>query len=111
MPQSTPVEAPRPGCVPRDNRCPGTKSPVLRSNINCQDIAKRVEKQLGCGALHIKQSEDPGRYLCAFSYYISLSHDVSRTLFIHIPPFDEECSLETLTMVVQLIIMCILGIA
>jgi len=28
------------------------------------------------------------RYLCDFSYYVSLSVDKSRTAFIHVPPLD-----------------------
>ena len=39
-------------------------------------------------------SEDAGRYLCNYTYYLSLLHctvhEGSSALFIHIPPFDKE---------------------
>ncbi|CAJ0571479.1 unnamed protein product, partial [Mesorhabditis spiculigera] len=71
----------------------------LRSGINCLDLAERVtgatrEKHPG---LTIMASEDPGRYLCGFSFYISLCHDKSKALFVHIPEFDEDATLEAIT--------------
>lgn len=36
-----------------------------------------------CGA-----SNDPGRYLCGFSYYLSLSIDSTKSLFVHVPSKD-----------------------
>lgn len=34
------------------------------------------------------------RYLCEYVYYTSLSHDSSRALFVHIPPYSEHDNLQ-----------------
>ncbi|KAL3074953.1 hypothetical protein niasHS_014398 [Heterodera schachtii] len=40
--------------------------------------------------LNIAISEDPGRYLCGYIYYCSLLNLAGRSLFVHIPPFDDK---------------------
>ncbi|KER25882.1 pyroglutamyl-peptidase I [Opisthorchis viverrini] len=34
-------------------------------------------------------SNNPGLFLCGYIYYLSLSHNTSRTVFIHVPPISE----------------------
>ncbi|CAJ0594948.1 unnamed protein product [Cylicocyclus nassatus] len=99
------------GCVPKNNVCPGysrRSSPTLYTSINCAAIAAQVSNEIKCEDLAITDSDDPGRYLCAYSYYLSLSHDKSRSLFIHVPEFDEVCTLEVVTEAIQKIILAIL---
>ncbi|KAL6730574.1 hypothetical protein Aduo_001537 [Ancylostoma duodenale] len=99
------------GCVPVDNVCPtcsGCSDSIRYTSIDCSAIADQVAEELGCKDLKITASDDPGRYLCAYSFYLSLSHDESRSLFIHVPPFDSICTLEVATAAVQKAIVAIL---
>uniref|UniRef100_A0A183F712 Pyroglutamyl-peptidase 1 n=1 Tax=Heligmosomoides polygyrus TaxID=6339 RepID=A0A183F712_HELPZ len=48
------------------------------------------------------------KFLCAYSFYLSLSFDVNRAIFIHVPPFDSSCTLEMVTAAVQKTIVAIL---
>ncbi|ETN84394.1 hypothetical protein RB195_006178 [Necator americanus] len=99
------------GCVPIDNVCPTCTECsdfILNTSIDCSSIAAQVSDELGFKDLKITASDDPGRYLCAYSFYLSLSHDESRSLFIHIPPFDSACTLEMVTTAVQNTIVAIL---
>ncbi|VDN51406.1 unnamed protein product [Dracunculus medinensis] len=44
------------------------------------------------------------RYLCAYAYYISLNRSREKSLFVHIPEFDEICTEEVLINIVKEII-------
>lgn len=48
------------------------------------------------------------RFLCSFSYYLSLCRDPSRALFIHIPELDDEVTVTLLSNVVSTVIALIL---
>ncbi|KAK5976485.1 Pyroglutamyl-peptidase I [Trichostrongylus colubriformis] len=96
------------GCVPSNNVCTTCSNPVLCTSIDCKGIASQVSRDLNFKDLKITASDDPGRYLCAYSFYLSLSFDATRSIFIHVPPFDSNCTLEMVTAVVQKIIAAIL---
>ncbi|PAV59561.1 hypothetical protein WR25_22967 [Diploscapter pachys] len=98
-------------CVPAMNVCPAMKDPILISEIDCARIVEQVSKKVHIdGIASLEKSEDPGRYLCGYSFYLSLSRDKSKSLFIHVPPFDEKCTLEVVAQVVKETIRCILGL-
>ncbi|CAJ0594949.1 unnamed protein product [Cylicocyclus nassatus] len=99
------------GCVPENNVCSAysqCSSFILNTSINCAAIAAQVKDEINCKDLKITASLDPGRYLCAYSFYLSLSHDESRCLFVHVPPFDSVCTLEIVTEAIQKIILAVL---
>uniref|UniRef100_A0A0N4UXH7 Peptidase C15 n=1 Tax=Enterobius vermicularis TaxID=51028 RepID=A0A0N4UXH7_ENTVE len=52
------------------------------------------------------------RYLCAYAYFISLTHNRDRTLFVHVPDFDDKVTEEVMFSALRLIINeCISEIA
>uniref|UniRef100_A0A0M3HNI4 Pyroglutamyl-peptidase 1 n=2 Tax=Ascaris TaxID=6251 RepID=A0A0M3HNI4_ASCLU len=96
--------------VPCNNECPcGTKAAdrpqsVLISDLDCTKIAAAVSQFLNSDCLLIEPSHDPGRYLCGYIYFISLSHDTKRSLFVHVPDFDNEVTEELVIKALKLII-------
>ncbi|VDM42987.1 unnamed protein product [Toxocara canis] len=84
------------GQVPCGNTCPcgveTTERPqsVLVSDFDCNEIASSVSQFFDSNCIKIEPSYDPGRYLCAYSYFISLSHDKRKSLFVHVPGFNED---------------------
>jgi len=49
--------------------------------------------QLAAEEFNVRESDDPGRYLCNYVYFKSLKYQAANdadglALFIHIPPFD-----------------------
>lgn len=65
---------------------------VHATRINCQALRRRIPARM---REHVVLSEDPGRYLCNFLYYMTLhaaaasGRDV-HSLFIHVPSADGE---------------------
>uniref|UniRef100_A0A8R1HZ25 Pyroglutamyl-peptidase I n=1 Tax=Caenorhabditis japonica TaxID=281687 RepID=A0A8R1HZ25_CAEJA len=102
------------GCVPEGNKTTcAFEQTVLKSCIDCEDLAKQVTERLQLndqkyGGLKVEKSEDPGRYLCGFSYFLSLHQDCSKSLFIHVPSFEGECTKEAVTDVIREAIKVIL---
>ncbi|VDL70334.1 unnamed protein product [Nippostrongylus brasiliensis] len=96
------------GCVPTDNVCSMCSEPILKTTIDCNAIASQVERDLDCEDLKIVASDDPGRFLCAYSFYLSLSFDADRAIFVHVPPFDSVCTIEVITTAIQKTILAIL---
>ncbi|GMS90320.1 hypothetical protein PENTCL1PPCAC_12495, partial [Pristionchus entomophagus] len=95
------------GCVPHDNKCVVNLDQPLRSSIDVDSLVEKTREDLKekIGDLAIQSSEDPGRYLCGFSYYLSLCNDNSKALFVHIPPLNEKITVPLLTQVVATIIL------
>ncbi|VDK43803.1 unnamed protein product [Anisakis simplex] len=98
------------GQVPCGNVCP-VKTPlikltqsILATELDCERIVKVVTQSLNFDVLKVETSNDPGRYLCAYSYFMSLSHDKSRALFVHVPGFDADVTVQMVTTAIKLII-------
>uniref|UniRef100_A0A1I7U5Y2 Pyroglutamyl-peptidase 1 n=1 Tax=Caenorhabditis tropicalis TaxID=1561998 RepID=A0A1I7U5Y2_9PELO len=105
------------GCTPKGNRttCESGEL-ILKSCIDCDQLVTNVTEKCGLdgktkyGGLIVKKSEDPGRYLCGYSYFLSLHQDCSKSLFIHVPAFEGECTKEAVSEVIRETIKSILGI-
>eukprot|EP00081_Caenorhabditis_elegans_P013484 NP_492491.2 Uncharacterized protein CELE_M04C9.3 [Caenorhabditis elegans] len=95
------------GCTPADNKTScSSEHETLVSCINCDFLVTKVTEKCALdgqkySGLCVKKSEDPGRYLCGFSYFLSLHEDCSKSLFIHVPAFKEECTKEAVTEVIR----------
>uniref|UniRef100_A0A915PDQ5 Pyroglutamyl-peptidase I n=1 Tax=Meloidogyne floridensis TaxID=298350 RepID=A0A915PDQ5_9BILA len=99
------------GSVPLMNCCkPGTEEDSeLDTCICCDDVRQFVLDSLSLEELplEIQVSNNPGRYLCAYIFYCSLFATRGRSLFVHIPPFDDECTAELLILVLKQILIAI----
>lgn len=65
-------------------------------------------------ACNVQVSDDAGRYVCNYSYFISLEEAEKRrkmfSLFVHVPPFDKvskETQLECLHKLFELLARCV----
>nr|CAG4646622.1 EOG090X0F1W [Macrothrix elegans] len=71
------------GCIPQDSICQSGLPGCLQSAIDMRSVCHYINDS-PCGVLSCI-STDPGRYLCDYIYYTSLSIDSSRTAFVHVP--------------------------
>uniref|UniRef100_A0A1I8EXN3 Pyroglutamyl-peptidase I n=1 Tax=Wuchereria bancrofti TaxID=6293 RepID=A0A1I8EXN3_WUCBA len=96
--------------TPEDYRCPlamcssDEEENIIYTGLNCTELVEAMRMEFARENIQFELSDDPGRYLCAYSYYISLRHDKNCSLFIHIPSFNKSCTLELLTKIVKQII-------
>ncbi|CAJ0953661.1 unnamed protein product, partial [Mesorhabditis belari] len=80
--------------IPSGGKAPDVEkygTPIV-STINCKRIAVCVaeEMQKKCPSLQVESSNDAGKFLCGFSYYLSLCQDRSKALFVHVPRLDKK---------------------
>ncbi|EDV27035.1 expressed hypothetical protein [Trichoplax adhaerens] len=72
------------GRCPADNCCIDKDGPAeLNTSLNLKAVADEVNKSLTDGKVEL--SDDPGRYLCGFTYYTSLKLAKCPSIFIHAP--------------------------
>ena len=94
-------------CTPQNNCCiPGAKDclqSLLDMNQVCQDINNSGFEVFSC------VSQDPGCYLCGFTYFTSLSIDRTRTAFIHVPVLNQPYTAEQLAKAISLAIKSMLS--
>ncbi|XP_028833974.1 pyroglutamyl-peptidase 1 [Denticeps clupeoides] len=77
------------------SQCCIDKGPdCLLSAIDMELVCKRVNSSsLG---VTVSVSEDAGRYLCDYTYYVSLYQGERRCAFVHVPPLEKPYSAEDL---------------
>ncbi len=77
-------------CCPADECCRKSGPDTLCTSLNVDRLCERANKccSLNGFITNAQPSTDPGRYLCAYIYYTSLSIDASRSLFVHVPSKD-----------------------
>ncbi|PIC52987.1 hypothetical protein B9Z55_000287 [Caenorhabditis nigoni] len=56
------------------------------------------------GGLKVEKSNDPGRFVGGYLYYLSIREGPVNTLFIHVPPFEGECTKEAVADVIREVI-------
>ncbi|OWK59372.1 Pyroglutamyl-peptidase 1 [Lonchura striata] len=76
----------------------------IESTINMKTLWKNISVE----GIDIIFSRDAGRYLCDYTYYISLYYGKGRAAFIHVPPLSESVTAEFLGKALQTIILAML---
>ncbi|KAL1513782.1 hypothetical protein ABEB36_003146 [Hypothenemus hampei] len=94
-------------CPDGGEACCGKSNPLdcITTMLCTKTISEYVFQRTN---LNVSISNDPGRYLCEFIYYNSLSQDRKRTLFVHVPPLNQPFSKSELVQALQEIIKCAL---
>ncbi|RNA04851.1 pyroglutamyl-peptidase 1 [Brachionus plicatilis] len=95
-----------------NNQCPANQcclensAETLSTKLDVEDLCK-VSNAIFCqqnSKAHCGSSVDPGRYLCAFTYYLSLSKDSKKSLFVHVPS-EKTFSIHEMTIALKSIII------
>ncbi|UMM10529.1 hypothetical protein L5515_000258 [Caenorhabditis briggsae] len=73
-----------------------------KTRVDCEKIVKALNENfeldgMKFGGLKIEKSDDPGRSIAGFTYYLSLCDDDWATLLVKVPPFEGECTKEAVT--------------
>ncbi|KAM3721975.1 Pyroglutamyl-peptidase [Dirofilaria immitis] len=96
--------------TPEDYRCPladyscDEEKSIIYTGLDCEKLLEALRTKFTEETVQFELSDNPGRYLCAYSYYISLRHNRNCSLFVHIPCFDKSCTLGLITKIVKEII-------
>ncbi|XP_069622383.1 pyroglutamyl-peptidase 1-like protein [Ranitomeya imitator] len=72
----------------------------IESAVNMKSVCKNIS----CPGVDVIHSSDAGRYLCDYSYYISLHCGSGKAVFIHVPPLSEIITAELLGNALRIII-------
>ncbi len=73
----------------------GSRGPVLKQKplqLSSNLSLEVIEQELSAAGFNAMISNDPGRYLCNMSYYLSLAHARS-CLFVHLPALKSDAGL------------------
>ncbi|XP_031564545.1 pyroglutamyl-peptidase 1-like isoform X2 [Actinia tenebrosa] len=90
----------------KTNHCiPGAPN-VMHTDVDLEAICAKA-RQVG-SPCEICLSDDAGRYLCDFTYYTSLYHGDSPTVFIHLPPMEGPYTVQEMEETLRILILTIL---
>uniref|UniRef100_A0A914YF08 Pyroglutamyl-peptidase I n=1 Tax=Panagrolaimus superbus TaxID=310955 RepID=A0A914YF08_9BILA len=76
----------------------------LQSSFDCKKAVNNIKPKFADTHIIIESSIDPGNYLCGYIFYCTLKANNGKSLFIHIPTFDETSKPETIQKIVEEII-------
>uniref|UniRef100_A0AC34RAG5 Pyroglutamyl-peptidase I n=2 Tax=Panagrolaimus sp. JU765 TaxID=591449 RepID=A0AC34RAG5_9BILA len=88
----------RPCCAP-NNTCE-----VVQTKFDCRKAAEAIRSAIKPANIFVGTSEDPGKYLCGYVYYCTLKSTDGRSIFVHIPEFDEDATPELIQKIIVEII-------
>ncbi|KRZ75295.1 Pyroglutamyl-peptidase 1 [Trichinella papuae] len=93
------------GHVPLNNCVASNYNSVLKTEFPVESIVNSLNACYLDSNLKFHVSNDPGRYLCSYTYFKSLIHNSEKTIFVHIPPFSSFTSEETIANALRSIIL------
>ncbi|KAM9439651.1 pyroglutamyl-peptidase 1 [Clarias gariepinus] len=93
---------------PKSGCCVEGGPDCIDSAIDMDLVCKSVNNSdLG---VSISVSEDAGRYLCDYTYYVSLYLGKGRSAFVHVPPLGKPYSAEQLAQALRAVILKMLDL-
>lgn len=78
------------GKLPPRNEVSSGKAEVIQPVFDVEEVCKAVDKAKI--QVPVCCSSNAGRYLCEFTYFMSLNIDNLRTIFIHVPELNKPYS-------------------
>ncbi|TRY55188.1 hypothetical protein DNTS_032667 [Danionella cerebrum] len=88
---------------PRTHCCVEGGPDCIPSVLQMHELMSRVDQSaLGVA---VSVSEDAGRYLCDYTYYLSLYEGAGRSVFVHVPPLGKPYSAEELARALRALIL------
>ncbi|EFP01055.1 hypothetical protein CRE_20783 [Caenorhabditis remanei] len=97
--------------IPEGNRVKSeSKEQELVTKVNVDDLVKELTEKCGLngqkyGGLTVEKSEDPGRFIEGYTYFLSLDANPSSRLLVKIPAFQGECTKEAVASVIRELII------
>ncbi|KNC74680.1 hypothetical protein SARC_12780 [Sphaeroforma arctica JP610] len=92
-------------CATKAGKCITGGADELHTSVDVDAIVD----ELSSSDLKIERSNDAGRYLCNFSFYLSqaLTNNAIPVLFIHVPPIGHPHTKDELTRGIKAILECV----
>ncbi|CAG7820390.1 unnamed protein product [Allacma fusca] len=91
-------------CTPDGSVCVGGGCDIIESGFDMKLVTTTLNTTAETNGVVAEFSYDPGRYLCDFTYYKSLSIDKDRTAFIHVPPLGKPWSADKMARAIKICI-------
>ncbi|KAE9556299.1 hypothetical protein FO519_000482 [Halicephalobus sp. NKZ332] len=82
---------------------------VLETNFDCEKAVESIKSLIGPTELQVQTSTDPGTYLCGYVFYCTLKANEGKSLFVHVPEFDEVATPELLEKVLTEDLVPVMG--
>ncbi|XP_027427513.2 pyroglutamyl-peptidase 1-like protein isoform X2 [Zalophus californianus] len=90
------------GFRPARGECLPDGPEVIASEVSMKAVSKRVEGHVE--GVEVTFSRDAGRYVCDYTYYLSLHHGNGYAALIHVPPLSRWLPASLLGKALQVII-------
>ncbi|XP_006771819.1 PREDICTED: LOW QUALITY PROTEIN: pyroglutamyl-peptidase 1-like protein [Myotis davidii] len=88
------------GFRPEQGACVPDGPEVIESRVDMKAVSRRVAVE----GVEVMFSRDAGRYVCDYTYYLSLHHGDGRAALIHVPPLSPELPASLLGKALQVVI-------
>ncbi|EGT50274.1 hypothetical protein CAEBREN_03637 [Caenorhabditis brenneri] len=95
------------GFTPENGEAPSNMNlPEMKCPKNCEELSREVNEKCGLdgekyGGLLVEKSEDPGRFVESYMYFISLQQSPWNTILVKVPPLEGECTKEAVASVIR----------
>ncbi|CAG0897859.1 unnamed protein product [Darwinula stevensoni] len=96
-------------CCPMKGKCRrDVEDTCIVSSLDMHSLSLRANTSVPPPPILVLVSRNAGRYLCEFTYFTSLSVDLSRTAFIHVPTVSPNVSAHDIAVTLKACILAML---